>query len=164
MRLRIVWVVLALFGFWQLQGQDVRWEVQVNTDSLLMGNNLKVTFNLSNAKGKQFQSPNFEGFQLVSGPNQSSSMSIINGDVSRELAYTFFLAPLEEGNYYIEPAVIYVDGEALETAPIEVVVFPNPDGIQQREPRKGLRWENLPWDKPEAPRLDGKKKRKIYRI
>lgn len=165
--MRTFWIGILFFGIGisaaQAQKEAPSWEVQVSTDSLLMGNQLKVSFILKNGEGRQFEAPNFVGFQVVGGPNQSSSMTVINGQMSRESSYSYYLMPVEEGNYYIEPAIITIDGAPLETPPLEVIVFPNPDGVKQPIPNQGLQWNALPWEKPEAPRLDGKKKRKIYR-
>lgn len=116
------------------QQDEVRFTVEVSTDSLLMGNALQVRFILENGQGQDFQAPYFEGFKVVSGPNYSSSMSIVNGRTTQRLTYTFHLVPEDIGNYYIEPASIKIGEKYLETAPMEVIVFPNPDGIQQDLP------------------------------
>ncbi len=146
------------------QKKIASWKVTVSTDSLLIGNRLKVNFTLKNAKGRNFVPPNFSGFKVVMGPNQSSSMSVINGVVSQESSFSYVLEPIEEGSYYIEPASIEVGGDPLETAPLEVIVFPNPDGIIQQDLEPELRWDQLPWDPPKEKPLKGKKKKKIYKI
>ena len=114
------------------QSQDAQFKVEVSIDSLLMGNYTEVTFTLENAKGSRFQAPDFEGFQVVGGPSQSSSFSMINGAVSQSQSYTYYLEPLEIGNFYIQPANIETDNGILETEPVLVLVVPNPDGIEQQ--------------------------------
>ena len=133
---KVLFVSLALLSLSMLHAQqnEVRFTVEVSTDSLLMGNALQVRFILENGQGQDFQAPYFNGFSVVSGPNYASSMSIVNGRTTQRLTYTFHLVPEDIGNYYIEPASIKVGGQYLETAPIEVIVFPNPDGIQQDFP------------------------------
>ncbi|MEQ8703899.1 MAG: BatD family protein [Phaeodactylibacter sp.] len=130
---KVLFVGMALLSLSMLRAQqnEVRFTVEVNTDSLLMGNLLQVRFILENGQGQDFQAPYFKGFSVVSGPNYASSMSTINGRTTQRLSYTFQLMPEDIGNYYIEPASIKVGGQYLETAPMEVVVAPNPDGIQQ---------------------------------
>lgn len=112
--------------------------VEVSTDSLLMENPLRVSFKLENGNGQDFEAPLFNGFQMVSGPNISSSMSMMNGAVTQSVSYTYLLMPEQVGNYFIEPASIQVDGAVLETLPVEVIVVPNPDGIQQAPPEQRL--------------------------
>lgn len=160
-------ILLSLFlgvAGWGL-AQSASFKVQLSTDSLLLGNYTEVSFTLENANGRNFQAPSFEGFQIVGGPNQSSSFSMVNGAVSQSLSYTYYIEPLEIGNYYIEPASIETDEGILETQPIEVIVVPNPDGIQQRPERKS---RSLDLFKPLTPveptPKKPRKKRRIYRI
>lgn len=173
MKKHLILTFLFCFGIYisntLAQENETSWEAIVSTESLLMGNRMKVTFKLKNGDGRNFQAPTFNGFQIMSGPNQSTAMTIINGNMSRESSYSYYLAPVEEGTFYIEPAAIEVDGVALETLPIEILVMPNPDGIEQEieeADEDRLQWNQLPWSKPEAPgkKKNGKKKRRIYKI
>lgn len=116
--------------------KDANFTVTVSTDSILMDNYLEVTFKLENASAQAFTPPSFEGFQVLSGPNTASSMSIVNGTMTQSISYSYYLKPNDIGNYYIPPASIEADGNVLETAPLEVGVFPNPDGIQQNPSQK----------------------------
>jgi hypothetical protein len=114
-----------------LQAQS-QFEARVSLDSVLLGNQLEVTFLLSGEKGRNFSPPTFDGFEVLAGPNVSSMTQIVNGSFSQEKRFIYYLKPQDVGIYFIEPAVIYVDGEPLETQPIEVLVVPNPDGIIQQ--------------------------------
>lgn len=142
--------------------------IEVSTDSILLGNVFKVKFTLENAQGVDFAPPTFTGFNVVGGPSMSSSMSIVNGKVTQQASYTYYLEPKDIGNYYIEPASITVDGAVLETEPLQVLVVPNPDGVQQQvEPQEFNfhRFRSFP-DLEEQPRQPKKaeKKRKIYKL
>lgn len=108
---------------------------------------------------------------------------MINGTVSQSVSYSFYLEPKDIGNYFIEPASIFVEGEPLETTPIEILVVPNPEGIIQEDLDKPNPWNNFefqfgelfperisplqPKDKqqvPEPQKKSPKKKRKIYKL
>ncbi len=149
------------------QSQDTVFDITLSTDSLLMDNIITVTFSLKNASGQGFEAPDFEGFQIVGGPNQSSSYSMINGVVSQELSFSYVLMPEDIGNYYIQPAYIKVDSKILETTPLEVIVHPNPDGIKQTPERSSSStfdfWSPMPPTTPQTPKKV-KKKRKIYKM
>lgn len=151
--------------------QEANFSVQISSDSVLMGNRLKVTFSIENAKATDFSAPEFEGFAVLSGPNVSSSFSMINGKVSQSATYTYYLEPIDIGNYYIAPASVQIEDKVLETAPLEVLVLPNPEGIiqqpkEQSHPRMDLfqdfpprrNYELLPSQKKK------KKKRKVYKL
>ena len=146
-------------------GQNARFSVEVSIDSLLMENVTQVTFKLENASGKKFMAPDFEGFQVVGGPSQSSSFSMVNGEVNQSQSYTYYLQPEEVGNFYIQPASIETDQGVLETEPVLIIVVPNPDGIRQEASPKIREhdfFEEIPIPAPKS--AQPKKKRRVYRI
>jgi hypothetical protein len=117
--------------------ENVKFTVEVSTDSVLFGNYFQVKFSLENASGSEFRPPAFDEFEVMSGPNMSSSFSMSNGRITQSVAYTYYLKPREVGNYYIQPASIKAGYKILETDAKEVLVVPNPDGvIQNPEPRQ----------------------------
>ena len=119
------------------QDKPVKFTVEVSTDSILMGNYFEVKFMLENANGQNFEAPDFdEHFNVVSGPNFSTSMSMLNGDITQSMTITYYLEPKDVGAWYILPASVEAGDKILETAPLEVLVVPNPDGIKQSPPRK----------------------------
>ncbi|HFC00942.1 MAG TPA: hypothetical protein ENJ53_09085 [Phaeodactylibacter sp.] len=130
--------ILMLFVFQAkanfIQGNP-EFSVQVSQSSVLLGNDIEVTFMLKNAEGKQFEAPQFEGFDIVGGPNQSTSISIINGMTTQSSSYSYLLKPTKTGTFFIPPAFIEVDGKTLETQPIEILVLENPDGIVEKPKR-----------------------------
>lgn len=161
---------LLFFGIILAQ-KAPKFTVEVSTDSILLGNYFQIKFTLENASGENFQPPVFEGFQIVSGPNTSSSISIVNGEVSQMSAYSFYLQPNDIGNYYIQAASIQAGENVLETKPLQVMVVPNPDGtIQNPQTTEkfnfDFRMPNIN-AKPAPKREEAKpevKKRKTYKI
>jgi len=116
--------------------EEPQFSVTVSNASVLLGNYIEVTFTLKNSSGSQFEAPKFEGFDIVGGPNQSSSFSMMNGVTTQSISYTYYIKPKEIGNLYVEPAFIDADGTTLETQPIEIVVLDNPDGIIEKPQRR----------------------------
>ena len=156
-----------------LKAQDVeKFMIEVSNDSILLGNYFEVTFTIENAKSHNFQAPDFKGFQIVGGPSRSSQTTIINGEMTQRMSWSFYLEPADIGNYFIEAASIETEEGILETAPLEILVVPNPDGViqQPKQPQDSRRQEwnffNDPFFKksPEKEIKKPKKKRKIYRI
>ncbi len=131
-------MVLSLAFGALIAQENARFTVEVSTDSILFGNYFKVTFTLENAKGAQFEAPDFSEFRIVNGPSTSSSYSIINGEVSQSVSYSYYLEPIDLGNYYIQPASIQAGDHVLETMPLEVMVVPNPDGVKQNTEPFGM--------------------------
>jgi hypothetical protein len=140
-------------------------EVKISTDTILLGNFLEVRFVAQNLKGP-FEPPKFADFEVVGGPNQSSSMSIVNGHTSQTASFSYFIRPRNTGILHIEPAY-YLNGENnYETQPQEIISLPNPDGVVQESRIKDgdhqLSFGSFPFFKetPVAP----KKKLKVTKI
>lgn len=79
-----------------------------------------------NAEGNSFRGPEFEKFQVLTGPHtsQSSSVQIINGKVSRSVdyTYTYVLSAREEGIIEIPEAQVNVDGEIFTSNKVKIQV------------------------------------------
>lgn len=133
-------ITLLLGFFLSLQAQEASIKVEVSTDTVLLGNYFELKFTLENAGGK-FEAPDLTGFDIVGGPNSSTSMSIINGQVKRSSSYSYYLRPVDIGSFTIPPAFVTTKEEVLETVPLEIVVIPNPDGIVQHPNRPGLQYD-----------------------
>lgn len=133
------------------QERPVKFTVEVSTDSILMGNYFEVRFVLENANGNDFEAPDFsDHFNVVGGPNFSSSFSMVNGGMTQSQTITYYLEPKDIGAWYILPASVNTGEKILETAPLEVLVVPNPDGIKQSPPNRRqsfqFDWGGNPFD------------------
>lgn len=169
----LIYTILFLSATLSTAQNDARFTVEVSSDSVLLGNYVEVTFTLENAKGSDFEAPSFSDFRVINGPNYASNFSMINGEVSQSVSYTFHLEPKDIGNFYLEPASIRVGEEVLETEPVEILVVPNPDGVIE-QPGSDLQFQ-FDWGRfrrletPDTLQekkqdLKVKKKRKIYKI
>ncbi len=98
-----------------------------STDNRTVGltDNFQVTFSFSgkDINGvKNFNAPSFNNFLVLSGPNQSSSMQIINGAVSGSLSFSYILQPKSLGNFTIGTASVDYDGSSIRSSPLEIKV------------------------------------------
>lgn len=74
---------------------------------------------------KSFSPPDLnKDFIVLSGPNQSTSMQIINGAVSSSLTYSYYLQPRNLGKYTIGSAKIIYKDEEYKTEPLKIEVVP----------------------------------------
>jgi len=76
--------------------------------------------NSSNVSG--FNPPSFKGFKILSGPNQSTNMQIINGQVSSSITFTYILSPTKLGEFTIGKASVNFNGDSYETNPLAIKV------------------------------------------
>ena len=99
--------------------------VSISADTIGLEDAIKVTYKLSGAQEKLEILP-WEGLQQVAGPNVSSSFSFVNGVSYKEYSESYILVPKYEGIIYIPSASVVIDGEPIETEPIELFVVAEP--------------------------------------
>ena len=138
-------IVLGCFlaSVQMLAAQSPKLSVSVSSDTVLLGNYFELKFTVENVASTGFEAPDLHEFNVVGGPNTSSSMSIVNGVVSQSASYTYYLEPVDIGVYTIKPAYLTTGETALETPPIDILVVPNPEGIIQRPHAPGKRLEQF---------------------
>jgi hypothetical protein len=84
---------------------------------------LEFTFEGKNLNGlKNFNPPSLKDFRVLSGPNQSTSMQIINGVSSSSLTLSYILMPNTTGSFTIGSASIQSEGQTYTTSPIKISV------------------------------------------
>ena len=84
---------------------------------------LQVQFQVENADNVEtIIPPSFKNFDVISGPNQQSSISIVNGKRDQSIAIGFYLKPKGTGKYVIGPATARADGKDYHTQPLTVQV------------------------------------------
>jgi hypothetical protein len=113
----LIFVLVAPLGL----DAQVEFVAKVSKKKLGLNERLRIDFEM-NEDGDNFEPPDFEGFRVLGGPNQSISNSWINGKRSYSKTYSFFLAPLRKGAITIGQAAIEIDGERYKSLPVEVMV------------------------------------------
>ena len=115
---------LAIRSFSALaQTPGVTFESYTDAKEVLINSYFEVSFTLKSANGTDFSAPNFSDFTVVAGPNSSTSMQIINGQVSREMGYSYTLQPKKEGVFTIGSASIKANGNTILSNPLSVKVL-----------------------------------------
>ncbi|MEQ8323248.1 MAG: BatD family protein [Vicingaceae bacterium] len=105
----------------------------VSKTNLSVGERFRLEFTV-NAGGDEFTPPVFDGFRILSGPNQSTSMQFINGRSSYSISYSYVLMALNEGDFEIPPASILVGKDVLASNSITIRVeasTANPPNVNQ---------------------------------
>lgn len=130
--------VLLFFFTWVsvASGQDVDFRVSVR-DVVAVGDQFRLIYSV-NGQATGFRSPAIKDFTVLAGPSQSTStsMQIINNQVSRSVEYTFtyILQATTEGTFTIPPASVNVDGKTYQSNPATIrVVKGNAPAPQQQQ-------------------------------
>ncbi len=120
-------IVSMCFMLFVVVGQAVSqtFTAAVDRNPVSTGDHFTLEFTMTGSGtggGKNLKLPDLGKFMTLSGPNQSTSMQIVNGNVSSTVSYSYVMQPREAGKFTIGPASIDVNGKTLHTQPIELTV------------------------------------------
>ena len=117
MRLHLFYI----FFFFTVHCFSQEFQVVVSNNKVGLNETFEISFILNNS-GKNFTPPPFSDFQILRGPNKSSSTSIINGDLTQEITYRYVLKPKKIGVFTIHPATIKSKGKTIGSKPVTIQV------------------------------------------
>lgn len=128
-------ILSVLFGLTSLiSAQEVQVYASVSQDTVLAGTPFEVSFTLINGQGS-WQLPELAGLEILSGPNRSTQIQIINGAMSRQSVDGYVVRAADPGDYVIERATIEIEGQLYET---ETIILHVTDDPSQVSPVKDL--------------------------
>jgi hypothetical protein len=128
--------ILCLVVFTQqiILGQE--FSASVNESTVADNERFQVSFTFSGSSINnlsKFTPPAFENFLILSGPNQSTSIQIINGAQSASLTYTYLIQPKSVGTFTIGTASISQGGNVYKSDPIKITVVKGADKPKQQQ-------------------------------
>ncbi|MEI7485658.1 MAG: BatD family protein, partial [Ignavibacteriota bacterium] len=136
--------VLILFAA-SLQSQT--FTASVNSTTVGQNEPFQISFQF-NGEGinsiKNFKAPDFKGLRILSGPNQSTSMQIINGAVSGSVTYSYYVQASNLGALIIGAASLDYKGKTFHSQPVKLTVIKgqapqnNTQGGQQQRQQSAL--------------------------
>lgn len=114
----LVWMVSFLTA------QDVTFTAGVDHNPVAADERFTLEFTITTGGStpRNFRVPDLSKFLVLSGPNQSTSMQIINGSVSSSQSFSYILQPREPGKFPIAPATIDVNGGQVRSNALEITV------------------------------------------
>ena len=129
-------IAFVFLTAWDGYSQEVRLTGQAKP-VVVVGETFTLVYSL-NAQGSGFRGSNMQGFDMLSGPNTSTSSSIrsVNGSTTMSITYTFtyLLQATREGSFEIPAATVVVNGKQItsNTISIKVVKNSNPTANQSQ--------------------------------
>jgi hypothetical protein len=113
-------VVACLFSF-SAFSQDATFTAKAPS-SVAVGQKFEIKFTTNASNVSSFKGPALDGFSVLSGPNQSRSVQIINGSMTSEVSLSYVLVAQKEGTFTIPPAKVMADGETLLSNEVTITV------------------------------------------
>ncbi len=115
----IVWLILLP----SLAFSQVEFRALPESNTVLEGSYVEVSFQIANGKDSFFEAPKFKGFSQAGGASTSSSVSIINGVTKQSKSYTYTLLANKVGTYQIGSATATINGKEYKTKPFVIEVL-----------------------------------------
>src|ERR1700744_5246065 len=100
---------------------DNKFVASASKSQVGVGEQFEIDFTL-NTTGTRFTPPDLSAFQVLSGPNESISATVINGASVVITTYSFILVATKEGTYNLTAAAIVVNGHTMTTNQLKIIV------------------------------------------
>ena len=117
----IILFCLAFFTLGFYNAQEVSFVAQTSHNTVKTGDRFQIQFT-ANAKVSSFKPPKLSSFRVLSGPNQSTNMSWVNGKTTSTISYSYVLMAIKEGDFTIGSAVAAANGKAIKSNPFKIKV------------------------------------------
>ena len=123
----LITITLLLATFTYVKADELTFTADA-PNAVVMGETFRLSYTINTHNAKSFRVGNITDFDILSGPNRSSSTStsIINGvrTSSHTLTFTCILRPKKEGTFTIPAATITAEGKQLTSKELTVKVLP----------------------------------------
>jgi len=103
--------------------------------SVPQNSNFQLSYTLENGNGSNLKPPAITDFQVLGGPNTSTSMQWVNGNVTQSITYSYILRPKNQGTFKIGKGSIQVAGVTMESNEVTVQVTAPVAAQQQQRQR-----------------------------
>lgn len=114
-----LWVLLL--GKLGTQAQ-ISFTTKASAQKIYKNDLLEVSYEVENGSLENLTAPAFTGWQLVSGPNMSSSTTTINGHTNSRMAYQYVLKPTAAGKLTLPGASATINGAVKVSNPLIITV------------------------------------------
>ncbi len=136
----IFWGALGSTFLW---AQDLQIRAYVSQNRVGLNENFTYSIEVTGKSSSlpRPQAPDFTNFYVLSGPNTSTSIQIINGRMEATKTHTYYLQPKKKGKLLIPPAKVEWKGKTLQSNAITITVVDQPQATSpstrgQKAPKK----------------------------
>jgi len=136
MRRLLITIFVSLIAL-NVQAQEIKLNASVDRTTVGVGDHFTYQLEVSGAAKNlpEPELPDFANFDVLSGPNVSSSFQIVNFDVSSSKTYSFILSPQQVGKIEIPPASIEYKGKKYQSDNIVITVVKAGQQPPQNQPQ-----------------------------
>lgn len=139
MRYQIFFSALLLLSSLGLNAQgEPRFYAEASPLEVAVGEPIRVSFKLENGQNAgRFTPPDWAAAGFVQlGSSQSSNISMMNGQTTASISYSYTITPTESGTLTIPALRIWSNDREFSTEPIQIQATGNPDGLRPSRPQR----------------------------
>ncbi len=119
---KIVFLLLLQTG--QFVAAQVKFSANLSPTQISKDEYTQLRLIVENAREVQeINPPVLNNFTIISGPNQESGMSMVNGEVTKYIAIGFIIKPRGPGTFIIPSTTARADGSLFRSAPVSLKVL-----------------------------------------
>ncbi len=117
-------LTIFLFLCNSLFGEDLSFRAYVSANAVSLDGQFQYSVEVSGSTTNlpPVDYPEFADFYVLSGPNASTNVQWINGNLTSKKTFSFVLKPRRKGQIDIAPAVINIKNKQYKTDPITITV------------------------------------------
>src|SRR6185369_9016586 len=126
-----IFTCLTVFLSTLLFGQtttDTKPGLIIESDSIATHQLFKISY-LINAEIDSFSNPQFKDFTNTSGPNKSTSLTIINGKSSSSTSVSYILATLISGKRELPSLLFYIKNKTYKVSEKKIMIYKRDKGM-----------------------------------
>jgi oxygen tolerance protein BatD len=138
--------ISLLFIIWSVTLSAQEFGASVDKTTVGINERFQVYFTFQNGdlnRLSAFSPPSFKGLKVLSGPNESRNMQIINGQVSGSLTYSFVAVGQKIGKVQIGSASVIYNGSKLKSDAISINIIKGTSTNKQVDSKLGISKEEL---------------------
>ncbi|HRG87379.1 MAG TPA: BatD family protein [Chitinophagales bacterium] len=126
-------LLMLVFAMYTVASAQARFSASA-PKSVPVNSNFQLSYTIENGNGTNLKLPSLNDFQLMGGPNTSTSMQWVNGNVTQSVTYSYVLRPKNQGTFKLGKASITVSGVTMESNELTIqVTAPVAQQQQQRQ-------------------------------
>lgn len=119
----MVTMTISLLLFSYISSAQVRFTTTANETEIGKNELVQIRFKIENARSvHNITPPAFDGFEVVSGPNQETGSFTGSGLHSSYVAISYILKPTKQGTFTFGPATAIIDGKEMNSDKITIRV------------------------------------------
>jgi hypothetical protein len=99
---------------------QTRFFTEIDSRDVIVSQPFQIRFTVENGQPTNFRAPDWNGLEVIQGPNRSMQTSFINGQMSSQTSFIYLVSAPDPGKYTIGIAEVDIDNRRWTTEAISI--------------------------------------------